>query len=71
MDDKHFLLKSAYVYKGKDKLDELPGCTFSEADGLWVVRSTGEPLVTSQAPNSYYNGTKKNDIETGEDQKGD
>jgi hypothetical protein len=69
---KHILLEKAKVFEQEKKnLDPL-GCTYDIEKGVWLIEESGEKiaLVRSQNPNKPISGTKKADVETGEDQKG-
>ena len=46
-------------------------CRYDEKQGLWLWGPTDEILVKSNNPNCPTRGTKKKDIETGEDLKGE
>lgn len=45
------------------------GFTYSFVDGMWVDSETNQPLV--QTAHMRDPESKKNDVETGEDQKGE
>ena len=66
----HPLLKNASTYARPAERDLSPeGCVYDFAIGAWVVCSTGELFIETaggQKPR-----TKKQDVETGEDQKGE
>lgn len=65
----HILLEKAYIYENVPKRLTPEGCSYDRKCGLWRVDSTGEVMMLSdfaQRPE-----TKKCDIETGEDQKGE
>lgn len=65
----HILLEKAYVYENISRDLKPNGCTYDRNSGLWRVDDTGEVMMVSnyaQKPQS-----KKCDIETGEDQKGE
>ena len=65
----HILLEKAYVY------DDIPrkllpeGCSYDRKDGLWRIDATGEVMMVSDS--AQRPETKKCDVETGEDQKGE
>jgi hypothetical protein len=65
----HILLRKAFVYRRSSKLDNPENCQYQNAMGLWIWNETNEPLVKSNKPNRPRPGTKKEDIETGEDLK--
>lgn len=65
----HVLLEHAFKY-GAPIYDSTPdGCSFNQDKGYWVINSTGRALMESDDPKPT--STKKCDIETGEDQKGE
>lgn len=65
----HLLLTLATTLPVRD-IDLSPqGCQYDLFQGVWIVNDTGELLVDS--PDRPYPMTKKKDIETGEDQKGE
>ena len=64
----HVLLAKARVY-AREPIDLRPADSdYDLLAGAWVHRPSGELLVESAAPKPPR--TKKNDVETGEDQKG-
>ena len=52
---------------GEFTLDD--NLVYDEIKGLWVLKDTGEIMVKSGRKDIPVSGTKKNDIEIGEDQK--
>lgn len=65
----HILLEKAYTYDNVSK-DLVPkGCSYDRKDGLWIVAGSGEVMMLSN--NAPKPQTKKCDVETGEDQKGE
>lgn len=67
--EQHPLLSLAHSYQVR-AVDRAPaGCDYSFRVGAWRVRTTGELFVNT--PNATGPKTKKQDIETGEDQKGE
>lgn len=65
----HLLLEKAYIYPLPKSTPDMHGCRFDHPNGFWVMEESGEPLVldlSGQGPRS-----KKCDLETGEDQKGE
>jgi len=63
----HILLKYASTYDIPNVSFEPRGCHYDDVIGAWIVDETGEIFITtSEGPKPQ---TKKNDIETGEDQK--
>lgn len=65
---KHILLQKAFIYKKREKITPPIGYEFNCFLGAWVSISDKSLLVNHE--NFPWKGTKKNDIETGEDQKG-
>lgn len=66
---KHILLDKAYVYDIVEKELIPHECTYDRVSGLWRVNATGDIMMIgdyARKPQS-----KKCDIETGEDQKGE
>jgi hypothetical protein len=65
----HFLLEKAFRYR-EPTVDPIPeGCTFQHRRGYWTKNDTGEVMMLSSDPRRPQ--TKKEDRETGEDQKGE
>ena len=65
----HILLDKAFVYTDVSKKLTPEDCTYDRNCGLWRMNSTGEVMMIgdyAQKPQS-----KKCDVETGEDQKGE
>jgi len=66
----HLLLEKAFVYplpKEKPHLEEC--CTYDLTGGYWLIDNSKNPLVFD---NSFVKPrSKKEDVETGEDQKGE
>lgn len=66
---RHILLDRAWAYE-VDRRNLAPeACTYDMAQGRWVLSASGIPLV--ETPGYQGPSTKKCDIETGEDQKGE
>jgi hypothetical protein len=65
----HLLLEKAYIYPLKKCKPEMSGCKFDHKNGYWIMEKSGEPVILSQA--NFGLSTKKCDLETGEDQKGE
>ena len=66
---KHILLDKAHVYDMVEKDLVPPKCSYDRECGLWRVDTTGEVMMIgayARKPQS-----KKWDVETGEDQKGE
>lgn len=65
----HLLLERAYIYPLPKKPSQPDDCTFDHEKGYWVFNRTGQPLVTLEDHPRLE--TKKCDVETGEDRKGE
>lgn len=68
--NEHILLEKIVVYE-KCELKDPENCEYDEKQGLWLWGPNKEILVKSNNPNCPTRGTKKKDIETGEDLKGE
>lgn len=64
----HIILEKAKKYLTNDKTSQVD-YYYSEKDGFWINKNSGEALVFEDGFSSL--ATKKCDIETGEDQKGE
>lgn len=66
----HFLVQKA-VFLSSQATAMLPpvDSQYDDVVGAWRLESDGQIVVASTQP-GMFPGTKKNDIETGEDQKG-
>jgi hypothetical protein len=65
----HLLLEKAYTYPLPKSVPDMQGCKFDQLNGFWIMEESGEPFVldgSNPGPRS-----KKCDLETGEDQKGE
>lgn len=71
MSKNHLLVKKAFVYSSKKELKDPENCEYDNRCGLWLWGNNKEVLVKSDSPNRPRAGTKKADIETGEDSKGE
>lgn len=69
MSKKHILIEKAFKYAEKKVDDKFLKCKYLIDKGYWIVNETGEALMSSTNP--LHLMTKKNDIETGEDLKGE
>lgn len=69
MNQKHLLLKRAFIYSITPKSKEPDNCHYDMVLGGWIFDN--EFLVKSQNPERPKPQTKKGDLETGEDQKGE
>ncbi len=65
----HIILEKAKRYNTSDENVTPSGCTYQSQEGFWVDDTTGEAMMKSN--NSQKPTSKKCDIETGEDQKGE
>lgn len=65
----HILLEKAFCYPEPATLDLPADCIFEERRGYWKNKYTGEIMMLSNDPRRPQ--TKKYDVETGEDQKGE
>lgn len=73
MKKNHILVEKAYIYpKNRDSVTP-SGCYYDFVNGGWMRKegNTEVFLVKSCDPNKPLAGTKKADLETGEDQKGE
>lgn len=65
----HILLEKTFRYP-ESKVDPMPqNCTYNTKKGYWIKNDTAEALMLSDDPRRPQ--SKKCDIETGEDQKGE
>lgn len=65
----HVLLEKAFIYANVDRKLTPEGCSYDRKAGLWRLNHTGEVMMTSHFAKKP--ATKKCDVETGEDQKGE
>ena len=65
---KHILLQKALKYKKRKEIEEPKGFSFDSLIGAWISNTDKSFLIQAIAFKAL--GTKKEDIETGEDQKG-
>ncbi|MCM3575597.1 hypothetical protein M3172_20605 [Mesobacillus subterraneus] len=69
MEGKHLLIKQAFIYPKPKEKPKLEGYVFIKSAGYWVDNENNEPYVLdNRRPKPQ---TKKADVETGEDQKGE
>ncbi|WP_452597117.1 hypothetical protein [Pontimicrobium sp. MEBiC01747] len=66
---KHILLQKALRYKKRKKIEAPKNFMFDSLLGAWINKIDQSLLIKSE--NFPALGTKKEDIETGEDQKGE
>lgn len=67
----HLLINKAFTYKNRLQLTDPENCEYDEILGLWLWGNNREPLVKSNNPKRPRPSSKKGDIETGEDLKGE
>lgn len=65
----HFLINNAYRYSLTHETSPETFCSYSKSKGYWVNNKTGEPMVASSC--DIGPASKKADVETGEDMKGE
>ncbi|MFB5284658.1 hypothetical protein [Peribacillus sp. Hz7] len=68
MYDKHLLIKKAFVYTKPKEKPQLRGYYFLNSLGYWVDKDEVPYVLDTRRPKPQ---TKKADVETGEDQKGE
>ncbi len=66
---KHILLEKMFVYDIPSITAEIIGYEYRPEDGFWVNKTTQMPLMFDDI--DFKPRTKKEDIETGEDRKGE
>ena len=67
----HPLLGKAKLFDRKPLPEKLEGCSYDKHVGFWRFESDGTCMMKSNDPSRPVCGTKKCDIETGEDEKGE
>jgi len=65
----HLLLEKAFIYPLPKEEPVLTGCDFDIEKGYWVMNGSNIPLVFDKK--GIRPRSKKADVETGEDQKGE
>ena len=66
---KHILLEKAHIYNINRIEPKIDGCSYDSVNGYWLIDENQLPIIfDSDWPKPQ---SKKNDIETGEDQKGE
>lgn len=65
----HILIEKAKKYNIPDQKLTLDGCSYRSKEGFWVDNSANIAMMKTNKPQKPT--TKKHDIETGEDQKGE
>jgi len=69
MNTKHILIEKAFIYKKKQKKFKNKNYIYNHSLGYWIQKNNKKPAIyDTEFPVSM---TKKADIETGEDQKGE
>lgn len=66
---KHIILDKANCNAIQSEITPPKGCTYDRVGGFWKNIDNGEPMMLGTNPENRQ--TKKCDIETGEDQKGE
>ena len=66
---KHILLDKAFIYDNLPKKIEPKDCSYDRRCGLWRENNTGNIMMMGK--HALKMQTKKCDVETGEDQKGE
>jgi len=66
----HLLIERAFVYESNRESEEPTDSYYDGVLGAWVSKSEAGFLVKSSNPDRHFPRTKKQDQETGEDQKG-
>jgi len=66
----HLLINKAFIYEKKN-VEYLDNCDYKDLLGAWILETNNQFLVKSGISERPKFGTKKCDIETGEDHKGD
>ena len=70
MNKKNILMDNLILFDKKE-IDAIENSSYDEKRGLWLWGDDNEVLVKSNNANCPIMGTKKFDIESGEDQKGE
>ncbi len=65
----HIIIEKAVKYSVPDQSPTPYGCTYKTQEGYWVENLSNTAMMKSDNPQKPT--TKKCDIETGEDQKGE
>lgn len=65
----HIILEKAMKYNIPDQNLTPNGCTYNAKEGFWIDKSSNTAMMKSDNPQKPV--TKKFDIETGEDHKGE
>lgn len=67
--NEHIILEKAKRYSVADGILAPEGCIYKASEGFWVEKNSNTPMMRSNNPRKPT--SKKCDIETGEDQKGE
>lgn len=67
--ERHIILEKAHSYDFQRELTQPLGCIYDRKGGFWKIIENEEPMMLGDNPENRQ--TKKCDIETGEDQKGE
>ncbi|MCZ0871257.1 hypothetical protein [Peribacillus sp. AS_2] len=68
-EQKHLLIQKAFIYEKPRQKPELNDYVFLDKSGYWIDKKDSQPYVLdTKRPKPR---TKKADVETGEDQKGE
>lgn len=65
----HSLIERAFIYKGERVLKNPEGCLYDQHTGAWLLKKNNKFLAKSNLKDYPRPGTKKEDMETGEDHK--
>ncbi len=69
MKKKNLLIEKSFKYEENNLSLKVEGCFFDDEKGYWIDVTNDLPLVLSNRVKGLQ--TKKEDIETGEDKKGE
>lgn len=67
--NQHLLLEKAFVYPLPKEALDIAGYTYNESKGYWVTQGNQAPAILDSKMRKPV--SKKCDVETGEDQKGE
>jgi hypothetical protein len=65
----HLLIRKAFKYDVQNSIDEANGSTYDSQKGFWKNSITGDAIINDAE--FHPKRTKKADVETGEDKKGE
>ncbi len=66
---KNLIIGKAYIYEESPSIKTCQNIHYDDSLGFWIVNDENIPLVESDS--SYSPQSKKCDVETGEDKKGE